>query len=321
VLWDFLQEVEDTIEPEALDKAIKKAMGLAEAPEKKLSLVAHLPHTPGVYIFYGKDKEVLYVGKSIDIKKRVMSHYTNDHTSAKELRMMQEVVDIEYRQTTGELSALFLESKLIKQLSPVYNRALRKMKMLALLLMYKDEAGYRTAKVEYRDQIELDDLPNLLSVFRTVRQAKEFLNNAVHEHQLCPKILGLEKAKGACFQHQLEQCKGACVGKESTAFYNARFTDVFRKRKIKTWPYKGPIVIKDEVDEYDGTAYVIDNWCLVKTFSYSGTETSENEEVAVAFDYDAYKILTRYFLKNEGRKNIQLYNPTSRTAFEDRVIG
>jgi len=274
VLWDFLQELENTIEPELLEKAVKKAMGLVEdAPSGKQDLVAHLPHAPGVYIFYGKDKEVLYVGKSIDIKKRVLSHYTQDHTSAKELRMMQEVVDIEYRETTGELSALFLESKLIKQMMPVYNRALRKMKKLALLLMYKDVAGYRTARVEYRDQIELEDLPNLLSVFRTERQAKEFLEGIVREHQLCPKILGLEKAgsskKGnsACFQYQLENCKGACLGKEKSAFYNARFTDIFRKRKIKTWPYKGAIVIKDEVDEYDGTAYVVDNWCLVKTFS------------------------------------------------------
>jgi hypothetical protein len=81
------------------------------------------------------------------------------------------------------------------------------------------------------------------------------------------------------------------------------------------------VIIKDEVDEYDGTAYVIDNWCLIKTFSYSGTESSEEEKVVVEFDYDAYKILVRYFLKNEGRRTISLYKPTTKAAFEDRVIG
>jgi DNA polymerase-3 subunit epsilon len=326
VLWDFLQEVGETTTEEVFEKAIAKAMGLANpAPEGKQTLVAHLPHAPGVYIFYGKEKDILYVGKSIDIKKRVMSHYTQDHTSAKELRMMQEVADIEYRETTGELSALFLESKLIKEMSPVYNRALRKVKLLALMFGRTDKNGYKTVEVEYRAQVELEDLPNLLGVFRTVRQAKEFLDTLVREQGMCPKIMGLEKGQknkhGPCFQHQLENCKGACVGKESDIEYNARFNALFKKRKIKTWPYKGAVVIKDEVDEYDGTAYVIDNWCLVKTFSYSGNESTEDEAIAAEFDYDAYKILARYFLKNEGRRNITAYEPSTRRSLEDRIIG
>lgn len=322
VLWEFLQQLDNTQEPEVFERAIKSAMGIEVMKSGvSRSLVQHLPHTPGVYIFYGKDKEVLYVGKSIDIKTRVMSHYSSDHRSGKELRMLDETADIGYHQTTGELSALFLESKLIKELNPVYNRALRKVKQLALMLLRKDEKGYRTADVVYHSKIELEDLPNLLGVFRTIKQAKEFLDLAVREHGLCPKILGLEKGSGPCFQHQLENCKGACVGKETPAFYNARFTDLFRQRKIKTWPYPGAIVIKDEVDEYDGVAYVIDNWCLVKTFSYVGSETTEHESVAVEFDYDAYKILTRYFVKNEGRRNITLYKPQTRPSYEERVIG
>jgi DNA polymerase-3 subunit epsilon len=322
VLWEFLQILDKTFVPDVLEHALTKAMGLETLPSgANRALVAHLPHAPGVYVFYGKEKEVLYVGKSIDIKTRVLSHFSNDHRSAKELRMLEEVTDIGYTQTTGELSALFLESKLIKELNPVYNRALRKVKQLALMLLRKDERGYRTADIVYRGKIEQEDLPNLLGVFRTIKQAKEFLEIAIREHALCPKILGLEKTNGACFQHQLENCKGACVGKETPAFYNARFTDLFRQRKIKTWPYPGPVVIKDEVDEYDGVAYVIDNWCLVKTFSYVGSETTEHENVAIEFDYDAYKILTRYFVKNEGRRNITLYKPQTYPAYEERVIG
>jgi DNA polymerase-3 subunit epsilon len=328
VLWEFLQQLDSKIEQGVLESALKKAMGQETLPSgANRNLVSHLPHTPGVYLFYGAEKQVLYVGKSIDIKTRVMSHFSSDHRSSKELRMLGEVVDIGYHQTTGELSALFLESKLIKELNPVYNRALRKVKQLALMLLRKDENGYRTANIEYRGKIELEDLPNLLGVFRTVKQAKEFLETTVREHGLCPKILGLEKTgsakqdRGPCFQHQLENCKGACVGKESPAFYNARFTDIFRKRKIKTWPYPGPVVIKDEVDEYDGVAYVIDNWCLVKTFSYVGTESTEHETKQLEFDYDAYKILTRYFLKNEGRRTISLYKSQTYPAYEERIIG
>jgi DNA polymerase-3 subunit epsilon len=322
VLWEFLQIVDKTVEPSALEEAISKAMGIATLPSgASRDLVNHLPHAPGVYLFYGADKELLYVGKSIDIKARVMSHFSGDHLSAKELRMMSEVVDIEYRETTGELSALFLESKLIKELSPVYNRALRKVRQLALMLERVNDDGYKTVEVEYRGRIDVEDLPNLLGVFRTVRQAKEFLQECVREGALCGKLLGLEKGKGACFQYQLERCKGACAEIEQPLKYNARFVTLFQKRRIKTWPYSGPVVIKDEVDEYDGTAYVIDNWCLVKTFAYSGTESSEALSTAVEFDYDAYKILARYLVQNEGRRTISPYDPRGAKSFEERTIG
>jgi len=138
---------------------------------------------------------------------------------------------------------------------------------------------------------------------------------------LCPKLLGLEKSKGACFQHQLERCRGACIGTETVESYNKRFEKVFYKRRIRTWPYDGPIVVKDEVDEYDGVAFVIDNWCLIKTFSYSGDQSTEEASETVEFDYDAYKILSQYLLKNEGRRTIVPYKQNYTRSFAERTIG
>jgi hypothetical protein len=146
-------------------------------------------------------------------------------------------------------------------------------------------------------------------VFRTVRQAKDFLNEAVKEHELCPKVCGMEKVKAACFQYQLEHCRGACIGKEEPAEYNKRFDAAFKARRLRAWPYKGPIVIKEEVDEYEGTAYVIDKWCVYKTILYTGDFMEESEADEIAFDYDSYKILARHLLKPAVRRAIVPYEP------------
>jgi len=322
VLWEFLQILDKEISPEQLADALARAQGARTLPSGlSREMVQHLPHAPGVYIFYGADREVLYVGKSIDIKTRVLSHFSGDHTSGRELRMCAETADIEARETTGELSALFLESKLIKELEPTYNRALRKARQLALMVRTETPEGYRSVSVEYQGAIAQRDLPNILGVFRTKRQAKEYLEGAVREHGLCPKLLGLEKSKHACFQYQLQRCRGACISTETTQSYNKRFEKVFQKRRIRTWPYEGPIVVKDEVDEYDGTAFVIDNWCLIKTFSYSGDQSSEADTDTVEFDYDAYKILSKYLLKNEGRRTIEPYTQGYTRSFSERTIG
>lgn len=79
-----------------------------------------LPAGPGVYRFYGEQSQLLYVGKSVDIRKRVGSHFSADHKSHKEMQMAQSVVRIEHEETAGELGALLLENQQIKGLSPIY---------------------------------------------------------------------------------------------------------------------------------------------------------------------------------------------------------
>ncbi|MDB5224449.1 MAG: polC [Candidatus Adlerbacteria bacterium] len=312
-LWQFLQVVEKKIEKEKMVATIEKLLGNHTLPTGlSREMLRGLPNTPGVYIFYGADNEVLYVGKSVNIRTRVLSHFSGDHQTAKELRMTGEVAHVGFEETTGELSALFLESKLIKELIPVYNRALRKAKQLAVMTRTETERGYSSVSVSYASYVDPTE-GEVLGIFRTKRQAKDFLDSVVRDHALCPKLLGVEQGTGACFQQQLGHCQGACVGAERVHDYNARFSGVFAARKIKTWPYKGPVVVKEDAEAEEGTAYVIDNWRLVAKINYTNESHDEEAVGESEFDYDAYKILIKHFMKREVQRSIVPYKPISYT--------
>ncbi len=84
-----------------------------------------LPDSPGVYLFYGPKNELLYVGKSKNIRRRVVSHFSLSPSSGKELSICGQTHAVEARTTAGELGALLLESRLIKDLQPIHNRVAR----------------------------------------------------------------------------------------------------------------------------------------------------------------------------------------------------
>jgi DNA polymerase-3 subunit epsilon len=304
VLWQFFKAVEKSHGEEFLLAAINRSLKRHTLPANiSPELVKSIPNTPGVYIFYNEEGDVLYVGKSIKMRSRVLSHFANDIESGKELRLTQETADIEYRETSGELSALFLESKLIKELSPVYNRMLREIKELAVIMRRETPEGYATLSIEYTGEIDKEELRNVLSVCRSKVQAKAFLRKLIKDHGLCSKLMGLEKTGGACFGRQIEVCRGACLGEETPASYNKRFDRAFARYKIKSWPFGGPVAVKDEAEEGEGTAYVVDNWCLTEVIEYSGDQKS-SQKVSSMFDLDSYKILSRFLLDPKNSRNL-----------------
>ena len=94
-------------------------------PNLDLEKLDELPAKTGIYRFYNEFKQLIYIGKSKDIKKRVEQHLRNS-TTKKAIQMRTEIAHIEYELTGSELVALLLESELIKQQKPIYNRTLRK---------------------------------------------------------------------------------------------------------------------------------------------------------------------------------------------------
>jgi DNA polymerase III subunit epsilon len=304
VLWQLFQALEKKHGEEALLSHINRALKRHTLPAHlDPELIRDIPNRPGVYIFYNAEGDVLYVGKSVKLRSRVLSHFSNDISSAKELELCQETADIEYRETSGELSALFLESKLIKELLPVYNRALRRIKELAVVVRRETPQGYASLELEYTGEIEQETLGHVLAVCRSKAQARAFLQRTIKDHALCARLMGLEKGAGACFGRQIEICRGACVGEEDPKTYNKRFEKAFARYKIKSWPFRGPVAVKDEAEEGEGTAYVVDNWCLTEVIEYSG-EHKSSQKVSMMFDLDSYKILSRFLLDPKNSRNL-----------------
>lgn len=289
---------------EAVQTVLKKPYLPIKLSEKVLE---SLPEEPGVYLFYAGEETPLYIGKSINIKERVLSHFSGDIHSPLEMKIAQQVESIETIPTAGELGALILEGRLIKKMLPLFNRMLRNKRELVALKKYEDKNGYLGVTMEVITQTPLLELDSFLGFFNSRKQAKTYLSELAKEHTLCEKLLGLEKTASSCFGYRLERCKGACVGKELPLTYNFRFISAFAKTKIKSWPFPGPIIIEEANDHNEKLEYfLVDKWCLLGTVT-ADTYGSYNESLKdYSFDLDTYKILVRYLKDPKKMKTVKL---------------
>ena len=176
-----------------------------------------LPDKAGTYYFFDENNTLLYIGKSISIKKRVLSHLGNSN-GKRALEMRERIASISYELTGSELIALLKESEEIKKNKPLYNRAQRRSLSHWGLYEGKDAYGYITLKLA---RIQ-DELEHPVTSFNNKTEAREMLTRLVEKHWLCQKLCGLYVTEGACFHFGIRQCNGACVQKESVKEYNKR---------------------------------------------------------------------------------------------------
>ncbi len=278
VLWDFYKIIQKKYPLEIVEHHVSSLLKNPTLPPNLASIqVDQLPEDPGVYMFYGDDGSPLYVGKSVNIRDRVLSHFSND----KEIKISQAVKSMETIKTDSELEALILEANLVKSKQPIFNRQLRNKLQFSLIRQTTDENGYSIATIETVKTI--DDTDNILAICKSTKEAKTLLKNKIDDFGLCAKLLNLEKTNGACFSCQINKCKGACIGKENPGIYNVRFLQAFEKSKIKNWPFKGSVVIHNKL--------IVNKWKLGDG----------------AFDWDTYKILARFIFDIKNQKYIKSF--------------
>ena len=292
-IWQFYQIVHSEFDLDTIENVIKRQLKHPSLPSNlNAKITAKLPSGPGVYIFEDEHKQPLYVGKSINIRARVISHFADYHSSTVELKISQQIRHIRTIPTAGELSALLLESQLIKELQPLYNRQLRRRQTVIRAIRHLDDEGYWRLSLD-NSVIDPNQTGDVMAVYATTGAARRSLHTTARNFLLCPKLMGLEKATGACFQYQLHKCHGACLGSESPADYNARFETAFEHQRLHSWPYPGPIVVT-EANHANGHhgQLTINNWCL----------TDDQTQSFPAFDLDTYKII-RQFISNPSHRN------------------
>ncbi|OGM29016.1 hypothetical protein A2801_04045 [Candidatus Woesebacteria bacterium RIFCSPHIGHO2_01_FULL_41_10] len=275
-------------------------------------IIEKLPERSGVYIFRGENEHIpLYVGKSVNIKERVKSHFSGDYSSPTDLRITSQIRSVEFIETAGEIGALIRESDTVKTLMPVYNRSLRRRHNLVVALRDSTQKYDRVAIYEL-EELGPDKVTEVMAVFKSKKQAKEQLRALANEYMLCPKLLGLENSRGRCFASQLGKCKGACTGDEDPVDYNMRFADCFATTKVKRWPFPKAIVI-EETDKKLKECHVIDNWCYLGSLSYKDeNDTPTVERFSPRFDWDIYKILVSAVLKSKASSIRQLSRQEAR---------
>jgi len=323
VLWDFVQLAHAEKPAEKIEAALKKAMKMPSLPSGlERTALDMVPEGPGVYLFYGEnshspggsDELPLYIGKGVNMRSRVQSHFAADHGSGRAMRLAQEVKRVEWIETAGELGALLLEARLIKEKSPIHNRRLRRNEELCALRL-KEGGEFtqdRALELVPLAGIPAQELVELYGQFKSKREASNTLRELAAEYGLCLKRLGLEPGKGPCFNQQIKRCKGVCVGKESPQQHDLRLKTALAVLKLRAWPFAGRIAIR----EHDaGSARC--EWHLFESWCHLGTAKTEAElhEAASAhceplFDLDTYRILRRELERRAGSTDIlQLQNP------------
>jgi DNA polymerase-3 subunit epsilon len=186
-------------------------------PNLSLESIEELPNKTGIYKLYNEFNQLIYIGKSVHIKKRIEQHLRNNKT-AKGLQMIQDICRVEYELTGSELIAMLLESNLIKEHKPIYNRKLRKSLFPYGLYDKQDFDGYLRLKIESTAKKTEEPLIQ----FTSKKEAQSYLEHIAGQLELCQKLCYLYPTQGACFHYTIAQCKGACVQEEDPAAYNAR---------------------------------------------------------------------------------------------------
>ena len=261
-------------------------------PKFDQETIQEIPAKTGVYLFYNEFNQIIYIGKSKHIRKRVIQHLGNTKTK-KGSKMRAEITRIEFELTGSEVVALLRESQLIKKYTPIYNRKLRKNLFPLGLFNTTDEKGY--IQLEIGNLSKKNQLP--ITVFQSLPEAKKYLHSKVKQYRLCQKLTQLYPSQHECFGYQINECKGACIEKESTEEYNERVSNLINTLKFnqsdfiiieqgRTKTEKAVILIQNET--YRGFSFIPANY-LEHPF--------EKWEDKIAFekeDRDAKQIIQSY---------------------------
>ena len=267
--------------------------------------LAALPRTSGVYLFQGDGALPLYIGKSVDIKSRVLSHLR----TPEEAGMLARTRRVDVIETAGEIGALLLESHLIKQLSPLFNVRLRRVRSLRSIQLHQTAAGleprlgdFKGSEVYFKDQT-LTPSTNVFGLFASKHAAQKKLRELARTHGLCLGLLGLERTgPRGCFGVQIRTCRGACIGREPRVEHDERLLNALTATQIHAWPYRGAIEL---VEEREGWVqrHRVENW------RHLGTSCSRNDGARFGiqppeFDLDSYKILVKPILLQLSRNGL-----------------
>lgn len=188
-------------------------------PAITLERLHEVPEQCGIYYFHDANGHVLYVGKSLNIRKRLFEHFADQSPKGEKLRTG--VADVSWEVTGSELVALLFESAEIKRLQPPVNRAQRTRQFAGAIYAYTDLNGYKClifGKKTAKNNKNLE----LIAEYPKPDNARNHLQAMVYQHELCHRLTHLDASEHACFHYKIKKCLGACIGEETVESYNER---------------------------------------------------------------------------------------------------
>jgi len=273
--------------------------GSAALPPQLDTNIADIPDTPGVYLFYGDSALPLYIGKSVKLRSRVMSHFQAASRNAREMRIAQEIRRIEWVETAGELGALLLEARLVKARQPIHNRQLRREGDLCAWRLEPNPNSRPLLTLVRGSELAQDQFGALYGPYRSKSQAQSQLRELAEAQGLCLQSLGLESGKGRCFGHQIGQCKGVCCGQEAPERHHLRLQMALAGNKLQVWPFAGKVGLREHNARSGRTdIHLFDQWCHLATV-HSDEDLQDalhSRTEPLAFNLDTYRLALKHLL-------------------------
>ncbi|CDF80067.1 DNA polymerase III, epsilon subunit [Formosa agariphila KMM 3901] len=248
-LFKLLQTKDTT--KKIIQSSIKEGQKRNKIDNKLIDIIEPLPTITGVYYIQKKGGDIIYIGKSRNIKRRVNQHFTATDTKSKKIQL--HVSAVSYEETGSELVALLKENEEIKRLKPIYNRARKRTHFTHALYAFKDKNGYINLKIDVADGRK-----HPITTFSNKQSAKHFIEHHVEAYNFCLQLTGLgaTNSEKPCFNHSLKTCHGACIKEESAAEYNLRVQELIDKN---SYAHKNMIIVDRGRDIDERSAIYIKN--------------------------------------------------------------
>lgn len=296
----FQMLLEKDVHKEIVKDFIKLKIEKGLAPRLQ-DIIRDLPNIVGVYYIYNEKGDLIYVGKSKNIKKRINQHFTGITNSSKKIQA--EVFTVTYEETGSELVALLKESQEIKIHKPRYNRAQRKNIFQWALYPEVDKEGYINLKLQKADGRKKE-----ITSFTSLLEGKNMLFRVTEKYHLCQKYTGLYETKTACFQYKIKECDGACIGLVSTQEYNERVKEFIKASEFesqnmvivdrgRTISERSAILIENGI--YKGYAFYDLNYQI------TNMEVLKNILIPMINNRDVKNIIQSYLRKEKKPKLIK----------------
>ena len=151
-------------------------------------VIDKLPAKPGVYYFHNSKDKIIYVGKAINLKKRVSSHFTHNDPDLKRQNFIREICKVSYKQCATELEAIVFESTEIKKLWPKHNRSQKQPLIKFALYAFEDNRGYTRLAIDKKKK----NVPSLYA-FNLLHEGQVLLKKMVEEFELNARLCFIDK--------------------------------------------------------------------------------------------------------------------------------
>ncbi|MCO6520807.1 MAG: hypothetical protein J6582_07180 [Snodgrassella sp.] len=301
-IYDFWQQLKHNFPADILHQACKTIMQRPSLPAHlNNDILKNISDDYGVYLIYGDNDLPLYIGKSKQVKTRLLSHFGQDVHNSKEMSLSQQAKKIDVIPCSGELDALLTESAQIKQRQPILNRRLRRQKDLFSFQLSTNTHGYDTLNIVPMHQVQFNQQQRYYGLFHSKSDAQKAIKSTISNTDLCLQTLGIEKGSSnrPCFRHQLHQCSGACINKITATTHNLKLALALQKIKLADWPFTSYAYIKEQ-QKY----HIFHQWIYLGSASNNDQLHTILSQPQGQLDRDIYQIIQQH------KHRLQALNPT-----------